>query len=233
MLCPVRQYVAEDRDIFFGRLCDTKCFSIAFTWLFRLANSLEKLGRWRRCWPLSQNEVIFAKLKKSSKSYKITQEQKDKIVWSNLTSCWRKWTSDEVKGNLFLSSCSLKVHLSKHRLLKDLQLFAYTCKCCYHLRLEVAEFAFLLDTRVNVSKLLQRRRDTPSGSFNLQIDTGSLTPSQRVHSGDLTSPPKNKNLTCRSLSPQGRLKRADQFMDLRRRGNCLLWATDGLFSCHV
>lgn len=57
---PVWQHI-EENDIFLGWQCNTKHFSITFTWMFRLANTLLKLGRWRRRWCLykSQNKDTF------------------------------------------------------------------------------------------------------------------------------------------------------------------------------
>ncbi len=94
--------------------------------------------------------------------------------------------------------------------------------------IEVAEFAFLLDPCVNVSKLFQRARDTPSSSFNLQIhldspgNNSSLqrlieTKQNTVYPGDITSPLETQKSHLLLLLPQGGLKRVNCFMDLRRR----------------
>lgn len=93
----------------------------------------------------------------------------------------------------------------------------------------VAKFAFLLEPRVNVSKLFQWRRDTPSSSLNLQIDTETISlckgwgKQSTVYSGD-------KAPLLLLLLPQDRMKRANCFMD-PREVYCLLWVTDWLFSC--
>lgn len=79
----------------------------------------------------------------------------------------------------------------------------------------VAKFAFLLEPFVNVSKLFQWRRDTPSSSLNLQIDTDTISlckgwgKQSTVYSGD-------KAPLLLLLLPQDRIKRANCFMDPRR-----------------
>lgn len=86
---------------------------------------------------------------------------------------------------------------------------------------EVAEFAFLLDPFVNVSKLFQRRRDTPWSSFNLQIDMDTISLCKRlnetkqctVYRGDIA--PQQQSLLL-LLLPQGRLNRVNCFIDPRR-----------------
>lgn len=45
---PEWMHIAEVWVIFFELQCSTKHFSIAFTWMFRLANALLKPSRWRR-----------------------------------------------------------------------------------------------------------------------------------------------------------------------------------------
>ena len=70
---------------------------------------------------------------------------------------------------------------------------------------EVAEFASLLDPYVNVSKLFQRRRDTPSSSFNLQIDTDTnrLSGTQQMYRGDTTPPLRKTEISFVASCPSG------------------------------
>lgn len=71
---------AEDRDIFFEWQCNTKHVSIAFTWMLRLANFLQKLNRWRRCSCLSLKIKTYLQNRKINKILKSLKNRKDTPV---------------------------------------------------------------------------------------------------------------------------------------------------------
>lgn len=73
-----RQRIARDYSIFFWRQCNTTHVSIAFTWMFRLANSLQTLSRWRRCHCSykSPNKQLFLNKKKWMRNSVLKEQQR-------------------------------------------------------------------------------------------------------------------------------------------------------------
>lgn len=86
---------------------------------------------------------------------------------------------------------------------------------------EVAEFAFLLDSYVNVSKWFRRRRDAPSSSFDLQIDTDTVS----LYKGWVR---QSKMQRWYNLSSQTAMNRFCCYLPLRAAwGGIIVWWTWG------
>lgn len=126
---------------------------------------------------------------------------------------------------VFLSSRSLKVHLSKHWLLKDLQAFALTCKCGYHLDLKWLNLPFSLiltwmfqnysrgdETDLQVASTCKLTW-TPC---NNQSFNGWMKQTKHIIQRWYNLSPSTTKISFVVTSPSGQAKEANYSMDLRR-----------------